>query len=558
MFSFLRKKSLAKRAAFMGAVLVLLTGFFFASCAEPDPDPIIENKVSAQEPTISVHPAGGSWDITSANTFPLSVTANVTDGGNLTYQWYQKTNSNPDGTAIHGEEEATLTLDKAHHTANGNYYFYVVVTNTNNNATGAKTATKTSDVATVTVTGGVTITTAEEPNITTHPLGGSWNVTETNTFELSVIAEVTDGGILSYKWYSPTSATTTGGTEIGITETLTLAKANYAVDGTYYFYVVVTNTNDNATTTKVVTKTSSAVAVIVSGNSGSTVEVVIPAGLNGYFQTPLIYYDGWSTYDDAFAVNAATKTFYYYFDSTMKNYWGGIIVSISEDHSGDGGGPAIMIIQITGSNDDSGYMTLPTTGKYFAYAYKSLAGDIVSSAAPYGAEMDGVDTVDEAKTEYTTTYFATFGTYTRRTINATNLTSLQGTWCGDEDEDMEDYIISIQGTAYIEFIDDWEDSNHTFDGEISSEDMLTAMGEIVDCVTDDGGQSGVLYIKIAGVVGTYSPYHMGKFIAVGWKKTSAGMDFATSSEDYDTLAAAKTAYGSASVFMSDNYNSFTK
>ena len=547
------------KAALAGAVLVLLTGFLFVSCTEPDGDPIIENKVSAQEPTISVHPIGGSWNVTSANTFELSVTAGVTDGGDLTYQWYSNsTNSNSNGTALHEEKGTTLTLDKAHHTANGNYYFYVVVTNTNNNVNGIKTATATSDVATVTVTGGVTIVNAQEPSITTHPATTTWNLSTDNTKELTVVADVTDGGTLSYQWYSNTSATTTGGDKIGTnSETLTLTKTNYTTDGNYYFYVEVTNTNNNATTTKTAKKTSNVATVTVTGNSGSTVEVVIPAGLDGYFQTPLGYYDGWGTYDDAFAVNAATKTFYYYFDSTMKNYWGGTIVSISEDHSGDGGGPAIMIIQITGSHDDSGYMTIPTTGKYFAYAYKSLAGDIVSSAAPYGAEMNGVDTIDEAETEYTKTYFATFGTYTRRTINATNLTSLQGTWQGDEDEGMEDYIISIQGTAYIEFIDDYEDPNRTFDGETSSGDMLTAMGEIVDCITDGDGQSGVLYIKIA-YPGTYSPYSVGKFIAVGWKKSSVVMDFATSSENYDTLASAKTAYANASSFVDNNYNSFTK
>jgi hypothetical protein len=275
MFSFLRKKSLVKRAALMGAVPVLLIGLLFVSCADPDTEDTPKSKpdttpVSAQEPTISVQPIGGSWNIGTANTFELTVTvADVTDGGDLSYQWYSNsTDSNSNGTALHEEKETTLTLDKAHHTANGNYYFYVVVTNTNNNATGAKTATATSDVATVTVTSGVTITAAEEPNITAHPADGSWNVGTANTFELTVtVAEVADGGTLSYKWYSNTSATTTGGTEIGTNnETLTLAKANYTANGNYYFYVVVTNTNNNATTTKVKTKTSNAVTVTVSGN----------------------------------------------------------------------------------------------------------------------------------------------------------------------------------------------------------------------------------------------------------------------------------------------------
>jgi hypothetical protein len=561
MFSFLRKKSLAKRVALAGVVLVLLTGFLFVSCPEPDGDPVIENKVSAQEPNISAQPAGGSWNVGTTDNFELTVVADVTDGGNLTYQWYSNsTNSNSGGSAINEEKDKTLTLDKEHHTANGNYYFYVVVTNTNNNVNGTKTATAVSNVATVTVSGGVTIVSAQEPSINTQPAATTWNISTDNTKELTVVAEVTDGGVLSYQWYSNTSATTTGGNAIGTNNaTLTLAKANYTTDGNYYFYVVVTNTNNNATTTKVVTKTSNAATVTVTGNGGSSIEVVIPAGLNGHFQSELLFYEGWGCSDDAFAVNAATKTFTYYFDSTLENYWGGTIVSISEDKSGDGGEPAIMIIQITGSNDDSGFMTLPTTGKYFAYMYKGLTSFGATSAAAYkyGGKNTGVDTIAEAKTEYTKAngYFDMDGFYTLRTITARDLTDLQGTWRGDEDEGMEDYIISIRGTAYTEFLDDYDDPNQIFDGENLSDDILMAMGEIVDCVTDIGGQSGVLYIHVTD--GGYF-FDNGKFFAVGWKITDDGMDFATSSEDYDTLALAKTAYGNASVFSADNYNSFTK
>jgi len=217
-----------------------------------------------------------------------------------------------------------------------------------------------------------------------------------------------------------------------------------------------------------------------------------------------------------------------------------------------------LIIQVTGSNDASGYMTVPDTGKYFAYAYKSLAGDIVSSAAPYksSGKNTGVDTITEAVSEYTAEngYFGIYGTYTRRTVTAANLTSLQGTWCGDEDEDMEDYTINIQGTAYFEFLDDYEDPNRSYDGS-SSEDMLAVLGEIVDS-TDTSQSSGVLYIL--AVDGGYT-YSNGKYIAVGWKnKTASSIDIATSSNDYDTLALAKAAYESASSFTDDNYNSYTK
>jgi hypothetical protein len=452
MFSFLRKKSLAKRVALTGAVLVLLTGLLFVSCVEPDSDPVdnpvIENKVSAQE-----------------------------------------------------------------------------------------------------------------PNITTHPVGGSWNVGTANTFDLVVkVDDVTDGGTLSYQWYSNTSATNTGGTAIGENdETLTLAKANYATDGNYYFYVVVTNTNNNATTTKVVTKTSNAATVTVTGNSGSPVEVVIPANITGFFQTeiasyPMTYYDPSTSsfYFDGFSVNSETKKFYYYMDSTLETYWGGTIVNISAQDDTE---PAVLIIrveEVVGS-----FYTIPETGKYLAYAYKNPAGGIVSTASAYswsdGAKNTGVNTITEAVSEYTAEngYFDYFGTYLSRPFSASAFGGIKGKW---EMEDMEDYFIIIKGTTFIEFYDDYEDGNIGNYDPDDDYDMLASIGTIVDC-TDTSQSSGVLYIKVIGS----DVYTVGSYIAVAWKnKTANGIDFATGNNSKSTLAEIKTTYGNISAFPTASFNSYEK
>jgi hypothetical protein len=453
MYSFLRKKSLAKRAALVGAVLVLLTGLLFVSCPEPDGDPVgnpvIENKVSAQE-----------------------------------------------------------------------------------------------------------------PNITAHPTGGSWNVGTTNTFELMVaVAEVTDGGTLSYQWYSNTSATTTGGNEIGTNdETLTLAKANYATDGNYYFYVVVTNTNNNATTTKVVTKTSNAATVTVSGNSGATPEVVIPANITGFFQTEfdlyqMAYYDPSTSsfYFDGFFVNSETKKFYYYMDSTLETYWGGTIVNISAQSDTE---PAVLIIkveEVVGS-----FFTIPAeTGKYLAYAYKDPAGGIVSTASAYsmsvGAKNTGVDTIAEAVNEYTAAngYYEYWGTYLSRPVSASAFEEVKGKW---ENEDIEDYFIIINGTTFIEFLDDYEDGNIGNYDPDDDYDMLAAIGTIVDC-TDTSQSSGVLYIKVIDS----DVYTVGSYIAVAWKnKATNGIDFATGNDSKSTLAEIKTTYSNISAFPAGSFNSYEK
>jgi hypothetical protein len=153
MFSFLQKKACVK-TAFAGLILVLLVGFTFISCHNSTS---IVVTIDAEEPLITTQPSasGGTWDISTTDDFVLTVAATSPDGGTLSYQWYENTsNSATGGFIIPGKTDATLTLSKTNYDDNGNYYFYVVVTNTNNGVNGNKTAITTSNVATVTVSGG--------------------------------------------------------------------------------------------------------------------------------------------------------------------------------------------------------------------------------------------------------------------------------------------------------------------------------------------------------------------------------------------------------------------
>lgn len=104
--------------------------------------------VDAAVPVIETQPAGASVVI-GAPSPTLTVKAHVSDGGTLSYQWYQNdTNSTTGGTLIEGatSDSYSPTTDQA-----GRKYYYVEVTNTNNDVTGAKTASITSDAALVTV-----------------------------------------------------------------------------------------------------------------------------------------------------------------------------------------------------------------------------------------------------------------------------------------------------------------------------------------------------------------------------------------------------------------------
>ncbi|PWL46400.1 MAG: hypothetical protein DBY45_02575 [Clostridiales bacterium] len=168
----------------------------------------------------------------------LSVTATVTDGGTLTYQWYK------DNQAISGATKASYTIDSAKKSDEGSYK--VVVTNTKNDVT----ATATSNVCAVTVES-IVVTPPATPVFTTN-LGTAQTVKDGGTLSLSVAATVTDGGTLTYQWYKDNQAIS-GATKASYT----IDSAKKSDEGSYK--VVVTNTKNGATATA----TSNACAVTV-------------------------------------------------------------------------------------------------------------------------------------------------------------------------------------------------------------------------------------------------------------------------------------------------------
>jgi len=186
----------------------------------------------AQEPNISNQPEGGTVTIGGEHT--LRVSAFVNDGGSLSYQWYSNNANNAiTGLPIEGEtgQEYEVPTDVA-----GTKYYYAVVTNTNNRATVAITASVASDVVSVAVNNFVN---AQAPVITSHPANGQYTQNAAAS-ALSVAANVSDGGVLSYQWFRNSVNSNTGGTPIG-TNSPTYTPSTAAV-GTGYYYVEVTNT----------------------------------------------------------------------------------------------------------------------------------------------------------------------------------------------------------------------------------------------------------------------------------------------------------------------------
>jgi hypothetical protein len=79
-----------------------------------------------ETPVITLQPTGGTYNL-GDDVDSLTVTANVSDGGTLRYQWYSSPSQNGKGTAIDGATADSYTPPVS---APGTVYYYVVVTNT--------------------------------------------------------------------------------------------------------------------------------------------------------------------------------------------------------------------------------------------------------------------------------------------------------------------------------------------------------------------------------------------------------------------------------------------
>lgn len=196
-------------------------------------------------PSISISTQPESTDyLAGATVKPLTVVATL-DGYSLSYQWYKNTkNSNTGGTEISGATAASYTPTLSN---TGTTFYYCVVTATN----GTETLTATSDVAAITVS---------EPYVkfTTQPTSGSYAINVAAS-ALKVVAATNLGVEPRYQWYSNSSATTEGATQITDATSASYTPSTSTV-GTTYYYCIATAKKDGTT----VTATSNIVSVTVA------------------------------------------------------------------------------------------------------------------------------------------------------------------------------------------------------------------------------------------------------------------------------------------------------
>jgi len=196
----------------------------------------------------------------SDDDYTLSVSANISSSGPLSYQWrYNTSASNVGGMMVPNDwggntEQCTVPLNLP-----GVMYYYVEVINANGNPTPIVDGIATSDVIMITVN---TPGDAVHPTITTQPQSETVTVnTETPSFLISFDAETSDGGTLTYQWYYNTTASNIGGTLIPGMEAPIMAVPILA-DGVFHYYVVVTNTSTVNGSTASVTSNLVTITVI--------------------------------------------------------------------------------------------------------------------------------------------------------------------------------------------------------------------------------------------------------------------------------------------------------
>ena len=192
----------------------------FSACDSGDEDP------DAQIPKIMSISTDVATVINVAK--EISVGVEISDAGNLTYQWYEADTKLSAGETVEDAKSAAFTPQT---TKTGTYYYYCIITN----RLGSSTRSVTSPLITYTVTEWVC---AQKPVIARQPEKVTANFG--TDFTLSTVAYPADNGTLSYQWYF--SATEEGGATILNGATSAAYSGTVGSDTLGFYYCVITNT----------------------------------------------------------------------------------------------------------------------------------------------------------------------------------------------------------------------------------------------------------------------------------------------------------------------------
>ena len=350
----MKKTAYLKTLGFLAASLLA-----FMSCDMSYEEP--EKPWDAATPEITGEPQGGGYAIDEE--FTLTVAAETSDDGDLTYQWYAYTRyqeyENHTGKVIDGATNAAYTASFDAESVNR---FYVIVTNTNLKATGKRMISVRSQPVTVTVNDPAN---AQYPVIEAQPVGKDdiiWgrNINISPLMVTAVIGE--DEGELSYQWYTAKTLTNENGDIIeGATAPLFAPLSTITEPGTYYYFVVVSNTNNAVTGRRVSAVVSSPVLIKISITPNAAVPVIHehPSGeiiFIGEDISPLTVTVGESE-------DSGILSYQWYSNATSSNEGGTAITDATEDSytpdfDTDSAGNYYYYVVVTNTNT---FVTNPTS-----------------------------------------------------------------------------------------------------------------------------------------------------------------------------------------------------
>jgi hypothetical protein len=241
-----------------------------------DEDP---NSVTSEVAAIELKEANISGWITfdpdaslAGRTYTKGVTADEIEvkagvaAGVLSYQWYKNTANEAVFDDGHKIADAATAKYRPSTADDGTLYYYCMVTNTE---TGKDPRQAYTGIAAITVTA------VERPVITAQPQGASYTAGAAALALSVTVTALTDGGTLSYQWYSNAGSDTSAGTVIS-----GAAAASYtppvADVGITHYYVKVTNTKDGQTET--VTSTAAKIEVAAPGAPAAPAITAQPQG----------------------------------------------------------------------------------------------------------------------------------------------------------------------------------------------------------------------------------------------------------------------------------------
>ena len=207
---------------------------------------------TAPEPGFVIEPTGKEAVYEQGDSaLPVGVSSALEgiEGFSITYRWYSSEDNVAAGGIALGESVAVFTPSTEDI---GTLYYYCVATLIS--AYHYYPSSMVSTIQKVTVN---PKTLAEVPYITQHPESAAY-IQGTAAAELSVAAQVGDGGTLTYQWHSSADNDTNGAPVLGATGT-TFTPPTDTV-GTVYYYCVVTNTVSG----KTATATSNVAAIAVN------------------------------------------------------------------------------------------------------------------------------------------------------------------------------------------------------------------------------------------------------------------------------------------------------